>query len=926
MNQSGKTTGERNCLRPFLCNPPRITLWFLIVRALVHPLQAQTSWTNSALHPDVRADLLLAEMTLDEKLAMVHGVAGQYIGTITNNSRLGIPEVHLQDGPAGIANSGMMYVTALPAPIALAASWDTALSRQYGTVLGTEARGKGVQVLLAPMIHTVRVPQGGRNFETFGEDPFLLSAMAAANVQGIQSQGVIATPKTFICNDQETDRGLASADVDERTLQEIYYAPFRASVRSGAGAVMTAYNLVNGRWASEAPQLGTVLKVMWGFRGFAVCDWGASFTPNGGANNGLDLEMPLEAHFGEPLQTTVQSGAVAELQVDEMVHRILATLFRFGIFDSPTNGSFSADVTSAAHTQFARDVAAQGIVLLKNTNDVLPLDPASVHSIAVLGSAGGSNPIWVGNGSAWVYLPYYDVPVNAISNRAGPGIVVNYLQGDGGSITQAVQLAQQADVAIVCVGEQTGEGTDRSSLSLPGDQDALVSAVAAVNPRTVVVLYENAGTLMPWTDQVASALVAWYPGQEGGRALASVLFGDVNPSGKLPVTFPMASNQVPANMLAQFPGTNYHTSYSERLLVGYRWYDASNVPPRFAFGHGLSYTTFGYSNLTISSVSPAGQVAIGVDVRNSGSRAGAEVAQLYLGFPAVAGEPPKQLKGFQKVLLQPGETRRVTFNLDWEDLAYWDVAGQAWAVPAGNFQVMAGASSRDIRLTGAFTLSSAVPTSGVANQALFQPVTASSMLATNSGGSAAVDGDPATCWTSLPGVPQLITVDLGAIKSVARVRLIWNTNYASGYQIRFSNDNTNWITQYTQTNGAGGSEDLLVPGSGRFVRLRVMQMASSSGCSLEEFEVYSPEVQLQPALSLRRTSTNTFCVSWPASWGGTFLLSNSFLNWGAFTLQENIDLHPTNWTSVNGTVVAVDGTNQVILAPTAKRFYRLHNP
>jgi beta-glucosidase len=865
-------------------------------------------------------------MTLDEKLAMVHGVAGQYIGTITNNTRLGIPEMHLQDGPAGIANSGMMLVTALPAPIALAASWDTDLARQYGTVLGSEARGKGVQVLLAPMIHTVRIPQDGRNFETFGEDPFLLSAMAAADVQGIQSQGVIATPKTFICNDQETNRGFASADVDERTLQEIYYAPFRASVRSGVGAVMTSYNFINNRWASESPQLGAVLKAMWGFKGFAVCDWGASFTPNGGANNGLDLEMPLQAHFGEPLQTSIQQGLVSTTQLDDMVRRILATMFRFGMFDNPSSGSFGADVTSAAHTQFARDAAAQSMVLLKNTNNVLPLDPTSVHTIAVLGSAGGSNPIWVGNGSAWVYLPYYDIPVNAISNRALPNITVNYGQGDGGFITQAVQLAQQADVAIVCVGEQTGEGMDRTNLSLPGDQDALVSAVAAVNPRTVVVLYENAGTLMPWADQVAAALVAWYPGQEGGHALASVLFGDVNPSGKLPVTFPMASNQVPANTPAQYPGVNFQTIYSEGLAVGYRWYDASNVPPRFAFGHGLSYTTFVYSNLTISSVSPSGQVAIGVDLRNSGIRDGAEVVQLYLGFPAAAGEPPKQLKGFQKVILQSGETAHLTFNLNWEDLAYWDTPNHGWRVPSGSFQVMVGSSSRDIRLTGALTVSSPVPSSGLANQALFQSVTTSSSLTATMSGAQAVDGDGETSWASLAGVPQWVTVDLGAIKTVSRVRIAWQPNYAAAYQIRLSNDNLNWTVCYSTANGAGGVEDLPVSGSGRFVQLYVTQMATAASCSVQEFEVYSPEVQLQPKLSIARTATNTFCVSWPASWGGNYLLSNSVLNWSGFTLQASSDLNPTNWAAAGGTASAANGTNQVIVAPAPAGFYRLQSP
>jgi hypothetical protein len=368
----------------------------------------------------------------------------------------------------------------------------------------------------------------------------------------------------------------------------------------------------------------------------------------------------------------------------------------------------------------------------------------------------------------------------------------------------------------------------------------LVSAIAAANPRTIVVLYSSSATLMPWASQVAAVLVAWYPGQENGNALAQVLFGDVNPSAKLPVTIPASANQVPTSATAQFPGVSGHVSYSEQMLVGYRWYDANNVSPLFPFGYGLSYTTFGYSNLTVSAVNPAGQVQIGFDLTNTGGRTGAEVPQLYLGFPAAAGEPPKLLKGFQRISLSPGQTQHVTFNLDWEDLANWDATAHGWIVTPGVFQVLVGAASRDIRLTGTFTVSSPIPPSDLANVALHQPVTVSSTLATNTPGSAAVDGDTTSAWSSSAGDPQWISVDLGVTRDLSRVRLCWNTNYASSYAIQISPDGTNWTGIFNTNNDLGGIEDILVSGRGRYVRIYgTVQGLSGNGYSLSELEVYS---------------------------------------------------------------------------------------
>ncbi len=802
-------------------------------------LQAQ-SWTNTTLSASQRAGLLLAQMTFSEKAAMVYGTAGpagsNYVGNIAGNTRLGIPWLFLNDGPAGLRLSDSS-TTAFPAPITLAATWDTALARQYGSQIGAQCRGKGVEVLLGPMMNMARAYEDGRAFEGYGEDPYLAGAMAAAEIPGIQSQGVIATAKHFVCNDQETLRTTISADVDQRTLQEIYDAPFRASVRAGVGAVMAAYNLVNSVHACELPALNTTLKKSYGFNGWIMSDWGAAFSVVGGMNNGLDMDMYSGQFTANNITTAIQSGNVPATELDSMALRILTTMFQFGFFDNPPAGKLTSTVTNSANALFARNAAAEGMVLLQNKGSLLPLG-SSVHSIAVIGSVASVSPISVGGGSASVNLPYNVTPLTGIATRAGGGVTVNYAQGDGASVAQAVQLATNADVAIVCVGQQTSEGSDRANLSLPNGQDALISAVAAANPHTIVVMYESSATLMPWANQVAGIAMAWYPGQENGNALAQVLFGDVNPSGKLPVSIPPSASQVPTSTPAQWPGVNGHTVYSEGLQIGYRWYDANDVTPLFPFGFGLSYTTFGYSNLTVSAVSPSGQVQIGFDLTNTGTLPGAEVPQLYLGFPTAAGEPPRLLKGFQKITLSPGQTQHVTFNLDWEDLANWDAIARGWIVTPGSFQVMVGASSRDIRLTGAFTVGS-VPSSDLANVALQQPVTVSSALSSSTPGSAAVDGDPTTAWTSLAADPQWIAVDLGVIRDLSRVRLVWNTNYATSYQIQSSPDNTNWTDLYAITSGGGGVEDILVSGRTRYVRLLGTQRAGAGGDSLSGFEVFS---------------------------------------------------------------------------------------
>jgi beta-glucosidase len=798
-------------------------------------LQAQ-AWTNTTLSASQRANLLLNAMTFNEEAAMVYGAGGSYVGNIPGNSSPAIPALNLQDGPAGIGD-GVTGVTAFPAPIALAASWDVPLARQYGVMEGNEAWGKGVDVLLGPMMNMARAYEDGRNFEGYGESPELSGAMAAAEINGIQSQGVIATAKHFVCYEEEANRMLMTADTDERTREEIYYQPFLDSVRAGAGAVMSSYNRINDRYAGEYEALNSILKKEWGFNGFVMSDWGASFGTAAGMNNGQDMDMYNSFAFTPgDITTANQSGNVPTSELSGMVQRILTSMFQSGLFDNPPTGNLGSTVTNAAHQQFALSEAEEGMVLLQNNGGLLPLKP-SIHSIAVIGSVASVSPISAGAGSASVVLPYNVTPLAGITSRAS-GITINYAQGDGASVSAAAQLASTSSVAIVCVGQQTSEGSDRSNLSLPSGQDALVEAVAAANTNTIVVMYESSATLMPWANQVAGIVMAWYPGQENGNALAHVLFGDVNPSGKLPVSIPPNASQVPTPTPAQWPGINGHTVYSEELQLGYRWYDANNVIPLFPFGFGLSYTTFGYSNLTVSAVSPSGQVQIGFNLTNTGPLTGAEVPQLYLGFPAAAGEPPKLLKGFQKITLSPGQTQHVTFNLNWEDLANWDVPSRSWLVTPGAFQVLVGASSRDIRLTGNFTVNS-VPSSDRANVALHQLVTVSSVMSTNTPGTAAVDGDPTTTWTSLASDPQWITVDLGEIKDLSRVRLLWGTNYAASYQVEISTDDTNWTSVYTTTSGSGGTQDILISGRGRYIQVNGTQRAGAGGYSLAEFDVFA---------------------------------------------------------------------------------------
>jgi beta-glucosidase len=645
--------------------------------------------TLSGINPATeRAKELLKTLSTDEKIKLVHGIVGSYVGNVPAVASL--PALTLQDGPAGVARFN--DVTVFPAPITLAASWNRDLVERWGAAMAAEERGKGVMIQLGPMMNMVREPAAGRNFESFGEDPFLSAELSVADVTGMQSQKVVATAKHYIGNEQETNRMSVDSQIDERTLHEIYDAPFVATVNAGVGAVMCSYNRLNGIYACENPTTLADLKEGMGFTGFVMSDWGATHSTVQAANAGLDMEMPSGDYFGSALASAISDGNVAQDRLDDMVTRILTSLIRVGVLDDPPSGDPSSIVTSSEHDALATEAATAGITLLQNNGAALPLD-TNVKSIAVIGSAGGDTPFSVGGGSAQVNVRTVVSPFSAIKAQAPSSTSVSYVRGDnGGNQDDAVAAATAADAAVIFAAVGSNEGDDRNSLALSSEVDALITAVAAVNPRTIVVLHVPGAVLMPWLDRVSAVLVAWFPGEQNGNAITPILFGSINPSGKLPVTFPRSANDLPR--VSSAPAV----PYSEGLAIGYRAFDAQGIAPMFPFGHGLSYTTFAYSNLSVHKATAPGTIEVQFAVRNTGSRAGAEVAQLYLSFPESTGEPPRLLRGFERVTLSPGETRNVTMTLGPKDLSCWNPTAHARYVPSGTFTMAVGSSSRDLPL------------------------------------------------------------------------------------------------------------------------------------------------------------------------------------------------------------------------------------
>jgi beta-glucosidase len=687
-------SSERSC--------PRILKLILLVLPACLCANAGTA----AQGVDARARKLVGRMTLDEKIEELHGIRdAQHFRYVPGIPRLGIPPLRVANGPAGVGPAGdrpQLPATALPAPISLAATWDVNAARLYGIIVGKEARDLADGLLEGPDINIVRVPQNGRTFEAYGEDPYLTGQIAVQVIQGIQSQHVIANVKHYDANNQETDRFKINEVIGQRALHEIYLPAFHAAVEQGqVGSLMCAYPRVNGAFNCQNDVLlNQTLKRKWSFSGFVTSDFGATHSTIPSALAGLDLEMPTGEYFGSDLKAAVQSGKVPISVIDNKLMRRFRSMMEFGVFDHPPQ---RAPIPAKEDGVIARRLAEEGMVLLKNAGSLLPLNASRLHSIAVIGPYAG-HAMTGGGGSSRV-IPLYSVdPLEGIRRCAGPHVTVNF--ADGGEIPLAAVMARSADVAVVMVGDHETEGRDHS-ISLSGNQDQLIEAVARANPHTVVVLKTGSAVLMPWANRVPAILEAWYPGEEDGNAVAAVLFGNVNPSGKLPITFPQRVADLPASTPPQYPGIDGVVHYSEGVFVGYRHYDVKTIQPLFHFGFGLSYTTFAFKNLAINPVLNSTEESklhlnVDLEVTNTGKRSGAEVVELYVGVPSTRGvpEPPKQLEGFDRLQLGAGGTGRAHFELSARSLAYWDVHTHGWVIAPGTYGIMVGSSSREILLQG----------------------------------------------------------------------------------------------------------------------------------------------------------------------------------------------------------------------------------
>jgi beta-glucosidase len=733
-------------------------------------------WVGSSAPISQRVSQLLARMTVAQKVSLATGASGSsYVGFIPAIGSLCIPPINLQDGPAGVGD-GMTGVTQLPAPVDVAATWDTSAEQLYGQVIGSEQAAKGSTVDLGPTVNIVRDPRWGRAFESVGEDPYLNATLGAADIQGVQSTGVMAQVKHLAVYNQETNRNTASdnAVVSTAAMEEIYLPAFAAATQQGAASsVMCAYSTVNGTNACQNPfLLTTALRQQDGFGGFVTSDWGGTHSTAAAANAGLDQDMPgSDGFYGSALQSAVSSGSVSMATLNAIASSVLTEMFAFGVFDKAPAGSPAQAATSSGHVTDAAQLAEEGTVLLKDSGPVLPLSTSSTKSIAVIGADASTSPQTDGGGSAGVSSSGTVTPLQGITARAGSTVSVTY--NDGSSASSAAAAAAAASVAVVFVSDFESEGSDLSSISLSSAQNSLISAVAAANPRTIVVLNSGSAVTMPWLSSVAGVLEAWYPGQQDGTAIAALLFGDANPSGHLPVTFPASLSQVPASTPAQWPGQNGTVQYSEGIDVGYRWYDANHLTPLFPFGYGLSYTTFSFSNLSISALPQGGAATVTATVTNTGSRAGADVAQLYVTDPAASGQPPRQLEGFARVSLQPGASAPITFRLTQRNLQYWNAGSNNWATSTGSYGIAVGDSDANLPLTGTLPVSSAQlgqpvtitspgPQEGIAGTAVSVPVTASDTTSgqtltfsatglpagTSISGSGTISGTPATAGTS----------------------------------------------------------------------------------------------------------------------------------------------------------------------------------
>jgi len=696
-------------------------------------------WMDRSLSPDRRADLVLGQMSFDEKMQLVHGTgwgvlrAGDPVPAASNRGagyipgiqRLGIPDINLADSAVGVRMAGpeSRYATLLPSGLGLAATWDTDAANLYGQVIGRELRAQGFNMSIGGGVDVMRDPRNGRNFEYAGEDPILAGHIVGELAKGVQSQHVMGDIKHYALNDQETGRSVVDVHMDKRTMRETDLLAFEIAIKmSEPAAVMCSYNLVNGDHACENDYLlNQVLKKDFGFKGFVLSDWEGTHSSAKAANAGLDMEMPGEDYFGAGLKKAIADGQVPMARLDDMVHRILRSMFATGVVDDPPVRSV---VDPFKGRDDARHIAEESLVLLKNAGAQLPLKSATVHSIAVIGghadvgvlSGGGSAQVDAPGGNAinpkeataqWgkpVYFP--SSPMMAIQ-RLAPGAKVAYAGAE--DVAAATKLAASSEVAIVFATQYMTESIDPATLSLPDNQDALIKAVAAANPHTIVVLETGGPVSMPWIDSVSGVLAAWYPGIGGGEAIGDVLFGVVNPSGKLPATFARTEADLP---LPQIPGMlaanapvqdmktdphhQFEMTYPEGIALGYRWFELKQRKPLFAFGHGLSYTHYKYSALKVD----AGNRVVHFQLTNTGAVPGTEIAQVYVTLPGASGEPYQRLVGWERVPLMPGQSKSVDIALNPTYLSIFDVPTAGWKLLPGEYKVSVGAASDAIALTG----------------------------------------------------------------------------------------------------------------------------------------------------------------------------------------------------------------------------------
>jgi beta-glucosidase len=677
------------------------------------------------------------QMTLEEKIQMVHGVnpstppPRHMSAWVKGIPRLNIPDLYIGDGSVGVTFLAGP-ATALPSAIASAASWDPDLAYKYGEVIGKELRAYGMNLSLGGNINlTGREPRDGRTFETKGEDPLLAGTITAQHLKGTQDQHVLAVIKHFALNDQESGRRTANSLIDDRSARESDLLAFEIGIRlSNVQSVMCSYNLVNGTHACENPYLlDTVLKKDWAYPGFVMSDFSATPSTVNAAFSGLDQEMPSDTKFGSDLESAIQSCHMPVSQLDSMVHRILRAMLETGLFDFPTTVQ---PIDVAGDGSIAQEIEEQGAVLLKNSN-VLPIDSSTTGSIAVIGShadigvlsgAGSSQVEPIGGFalvesfpcppcvSAVIWDP--SSPLQAIRSLA---TLAHVQYADGTDTPAAVALAAKSNFAIVFVSQWAAEGMDIPSLnftdvihSTPIDQDALVNAVAAVNPNTIVVMENSGPQVMPWLGKVNAVLEAWYPGQRGGEAIANILFGVVNPSGKLPITFPASTSQLPRPVIAAPPdqATSFPVNYTiDGYNEGYKWYESKGLTPLFPFGFGLSYTTFVVKQpfLSRSGSSSDFNVSVSFQIGNSGKRAGSEIEQVYLQLPPSTHEM-RRLVGWQKVSLTPAQQQNVAIQISSEDpshpFSYWDVDSSSWVIARGTYTVFLGDSSATLTPVGTF--------------------------------------------------------------------------------------------------------------------------------------------------------------------------------------------------------------------------------